>query len=1102
MSLQFILGGAGSGKSYDTYMEFLENAQKNPTKKYIVLVPEQFTLYTQKLLTSLSENKVILNLDVQSFERLAFKIMEELYLTDTAILRETGKSLLMRKALIESEEKLKTLGSNVKKMGFINELKSAISELMQYQITPKELSKSVEKTDGAIYLKMNDLSIVYEKFLELIHKEYIASEEVLGFVASYVEKSEIVKGSDIFLDGYTGFTPSELTLINKLLIHCDNVKIAFTIDNEALSSNAIDIQDIFFLSKASMQEITKLARSEGVDILKSKIMTSSGEKRFKNAKALCFLEENIFRNKEARYESEQSNIQIAALPDGESEIKYAAAKIAGMVRHSGARYKDFAIICSEVDSYKASIKKVMSEYEIPYFMDEKSTLKGQRFIEAITDIIEVIEHNFTPESVLGTLKSGYFDLTTDECDMLENYVISFGIRGYKRWRDKWVIQDADYDVDKLEVINEIKDRFMTKIIPLAEIIKKNNSARVKINALYEFIVSYNMQDKLFKWQQYFENRGEVLLAKEYSQVYKKLMDLFDKMVVLLGDEKLSLSDFSKIFDAGLEAEKIGVIPPGNDYVQIADAIRSRIGNIKVLFFVGVNDGKVPSSSVRCGLFTQQDRIILKKKDINIAKDATEQAFIQRFYLYLALTKPKEQLYISYSKTIGENKVGRPSYLIRTMMRMFTKIEVLDFDEQIASLLTKQSAFSYLLKLKQDKARLGLEDDYISILEGWFEHNDYYKNRLKMTEQAISYTYAQNDLDKEIAKKLYSDDAFMSITRLEMFASCAFEHFMNYGLHLKQRKEYEFNAADFGTVIHKVLEKYFSYIKENEIDSSKMTEEEKERIADEYLDEAILTEKNAAIFENGRMKYMIYRMKRLIHRSIWVIEKQIEENNMIPTEFELMFSSDDGIDATKIDVQGYGKVQLLGKIDRVDIRQDENNVDVRVVDYKTGVNEFSLEKLYNGLQLQLVVYMKAAMELLKKKNPKKNLRADGAYYYHIDDPIIQMPGKVESQRMQDEILKKQKLKGYSGEDFAAMSVAMEYVSWKMQSLTGQMLQGSVRANPYTIVKDSDSCTYCKYHTICGFDESMPGCKKRDLSSKLKDEEIYGRMKGACDGDIMD
>ena len=1137
MALKLILGNSGSGKTEYMYEQVVRAAEANMRKTYLVVVPEQFTMQTQRKLVDLSTNHAIMNIDVLSFQRLAYRIFDELGKTDIKILEETGKNLVLRKLSQEQEDNLTVLRGNMHRMGYIGEVKSFISELMQYNISPNQLEESIqeEKFSKSLSAKLKDISVMYRGFTEYLEGNYITQEELLHVLIRVAEESKILRDSVLVLDEFTGFTPVQVELLRKLMPICSEIWVSLTIDAKENFFHSKGMQELFDMPKKTIRTLMDLAQQTGCEVLEPVVITGGEKKRFKDAPALYFMEQNLFRTSYQRQFGQTDEIQIFSLKNPKEELTWAARKINDLVQNHGYRYKDIAVVSGNVETYESYVEQVCAKYDIPYFLDTTKDVLFHPFIEFVRAILEVVESDFSYHAMMRLLRTGYCGFKQYEIDTLENYLLATGIRGQKMWGKKWLRMPKNERAYDLESLEAIRQKFMADFAPVRTTFFETSTIAEMIQAIYAYMVGLEVEKKLFDKEKELLEAGEQTKSKEYGQIYRVVMDLFEKCVQVLGQETVSIQELSEILDAGFEAAKVAVIPPGYDSVTIGDIERTRLNHVKVLLFLGVNDGIVPKSVNQGGILSQFERDAMEAADITLAPGTREQAFIQKFYLYLNMTKPSHQLCLTYSRVDSEGKALRPSYLIRTILRMFPDMSVQEMGdlEQILDLSTPKAAREYFLTNKRSPQWLALAKCFMESEDEQIRENS------KAILDAFYYQYHHDPISHVVAEAIYGKNIEGSVTRLESFARCAYSHYLTYGLKLREREESGFESVDMGNLYHTAVEIYSKKLAESKYDWFTVPDEIREHFAETSMEEAILSYPNLSIYATAENAHMAGRMRHIFKQTIWALTTQVRKGRFVPNEFEVAFSKADHLDALTFDLEQENHIRLRGRIDRLDTCIDDNRVYVKVIDYKSGSTKFDLIKLYHGMQLQLIVYMNAAMELEKKKHAQKEIVPGGLFYYHIDDPVIEITGEVSEEEMQEAILKELKPDGLvnkeeavyramddafeqksdvipveikkngelsarssvaSAEEFAVLS---EYVNHSIVNMGNAIYEGTVEVSPF-VEGQTSSCDYCPYKAICGFDRKIEGYQerkprkldKREILERMESDNAISRAKGNC------
>ena len=1107
MPLKFVFGPSGSGKSSYLYQHVIQESMKYPERNYIVLVPEQFTMQTQKDLVMMHERKGIMNIDVLSFARLAYRVFEETGGGGLPVLDDEGKNLILRKIAGDYESELKMLGGHMKKQGYISEVKSVISEFTQYDIGEDEIERVMESAgeSSRLYYKLADIRLLYRGFTDYLREKYITKEELLDVLSCEVEKSERLKNSTVVLDGFTGFTPVQDRLLGELMRHCREVIVTVTMDRRGNPYVYEHPYQLFALSKQMVTSLLQIAKQNKIPVEEPVELYDHVPWRFKEQEALAFLEKHLFRYGAGAYEKEQEQVKLHLAKNPREEAYAVAEQVRRMMREDRYRLRDIGVIVSDMDVYADHLKQAFIKYDIPFFMDHKRSILLNSFVEYIRSVLHMAEQSFSYESVFRFLRTNLAGFTYEEIDELENYVIGLGIKGYKHWQEKWTRKLRGMAQEDLDKMNHYRRQLVEKVDGLIYVLRQRRKTVADITrAIYEFMVQENLQVRLAEQEELFKAKGELALAREYAQIYRIVIELFDKFVELLGDEQVSLSEYCKLLDAGLEEARVGVIPPEVDQVVIGDMQRTRLKDIKALLFAGANDVYLPGALLRTGLLSELDREKFAREKLTLSAGGKEKAYVQKFYLYLNLTKPSEKLDIYYSKVSADGKSVRPSYLIQELQKLFPKLKVRDEERYLKEQeLTENIGFDRMIREFVQKRHE--TDGAWCELYNWYKKNPKWQEKVERFLEAGYYRKPLDALTEEAAKRLYGEEFETSITRMERFAVCAFSHFLTYGLGLREREEYDFQAADLGNVCHRALER-FSYKVEREAgDWLKLTEEKRKQYVEESVEEAIADYGNSILYSSSRNVYLIVRMKRMLEKTVWALTKQLAAGDFKPAAYELRFAN--------------------GKIDRVDTCEDGDCVYVKVIDYKTGSKSFDVTALYHGLQLQLMVYMDAALQMEQKKHPEKEILPAGVFYYRIQDPLIDRPKEGEEQEsilkelkpdgmisLEKEVLEhldhcmvgessvipvkynkngslSKSSKAASAQDFYLM---MKYAVNKVEEIRQKILSGDVKVNPYRRGTET-SCDYCSYRQICGFDTKMEGYRYREIEAMSVDKVIQA-MKG--------
>ncbi len=1177
--LRFVFGASGSGKSYYLRQEMIERSLKEPDRNFLIVVPDQFTMQTQLDTVRQHPNNGIMNIDVLSFSRLSHRIFEEVGESREKVLDDMGKSLVLRHVAETMSEELTVIGANMHKMGYIDEVKSTISEFMQYRIEPEDLNKLIDVSSGkgVLHAKLQDLQTLYKGFKTYIGDKFIAQEETMDILCRALPKSRLIPGSVIVFDGFTGFTPIQYQVIGELLALADEVIFSFSLgegDNPYIYDKNAD-QELFLLSKKTVHDILRLeyenekkqdpklvpdfdtwaeyrnSHSEDVFIKKT------DKSRHAANPELSFLEQHLFRYGNAAYEGTPSNITFMDAKDVKSEVRFVLSKIKELIREQEElHYRDFAIVCGSLERYGDVISEASEAFDIPIYLDQTGNIKLNPFIEFIRSALLTVSTGYSYDALFHFLRSGIPDFKDEETDSLENYVRALGIRGRKNWENEFTkipttvrkrLEKGENSealiAEYLEQINSYRKRVLTLLAPLFN--AAGGEVRALSEAVYEMITVNDAGNKLSGYEQLFHEEGDEVRAKEYAVIYDKVMNVLSQITTLMGDEKLSVSEYLDILEVGFGDIEIGTIPQSVDRIVVGDIERTRLNEVKNLFFLGVNDDLIPKGTGTGGIISDIERqfLIDSATDIEMAPTPRQQMYIQRLYLYMNLTKPSQNLYLSYSHLTPDGSSIRPAYIISKIGTLFPGVQTISAEKgDIHHLLqTSDVALSFVAenirRYTEGYMDADAAEDFKALYRALLEQGEDRKDRLKRMLEAAGMNYAAKPLTEAVATMLYGNVLVNSVSRLEKFAQCAYAHFLRYGLGIKEREEFSFEASDLGNVFHGVLETFSHNLEKENLTWTTFNKEQGERILDESFESFVNEYESNILGESSRNLSARNRIRRILGRSVDTLQYQLKKGSFMPKYMETSFDEVGDIDAINVnlteDERGriLKKMKLTGRIDRVDTYEDADHVYVKVIDFKSGDKKFDLCALYYGLQLQLVMYMNVARDMEKKNSKGKEIIPAALLYYHLSDPVLDgesLPENADVEAVNEMVRKSLRPRGViledrnvvdlldheigsesdvikvkinskggfnklssdvmPGDDFDEIS---EYVRKLVKQNGKRIVEGDIEVNPYEM-GDRSACNYCSFRSICGFDDSVPGYCKRELKS-MKNDEIMENIR---------
>lgn len=1106
--LTIYLGQAGSGKTTALFKECIEKAGNDIRKNHIVIVPEQVShMVTEKLIRE-SERQAIMNIDVLSFQRLAHRIFDTAGNDDKELIDDTGKNLILKTVIEEHRDEMTVLKRNVGLQGYVSEIKSVISEFVQYEISPEDVKK-LSETEERKYLssKLHDIYILYKAFREKIEEKYVTKEELLDRASEASERADFLKGADIYLDDFTGFTPIQYRFLENIFSIVDNVSLCLNYDGKDGT--------LFELSVSTIAKIRSIAEEKGMPV-ETVHFYDNPENRFVLSPALSHLEKHLFREKTAPSDSiDADGIRIIKCDTPEKECTFIISEIMRLVREEGMRYKDIGIIMSDPGNYGRLLSEEAQAESIPLFIDSTTEILLNPYTEFIRSALEVVIENMSYETVFRFLRTGLLDIARDDIDILENYVRALGIRGRKSYAKEFRIHIKGQTEEELETVNSARVKLLSVLEPFIDSMKGGEKTVLYYtDELLKFLDSTGVREKTGELAEAFKAENNLRAGSVYSQIAGKADDLFSKIKNLIPDEKTDLTGYLEMLNAGFEAIRIGVLPPGMDSVKAGDMTRSRMSDIKVLFFAGINDGLIPEVNSGSGILSDFDRESIEKNGITLSPTAREKIGLSKLYFYMNVTKPGEKLYLTYSAGNSEGQTLRPSFFLREINKILpgVKEEYLREEELRKRFYTERDVLLFLSAILKDEER----KEEAKEIFGEVSQVPGLKEEAESLLESIYRIDGSDRISEVLSRAIYGSDSPVSPTRLERFAECAYRHFMLYGLRAMEREEFGFERRDLGSVLHGVLNLCGGILAEENRKFSDLDDSEAESLSERALERYLRENENLVLLSSKRNKYFVTRMERILGTTIKTLRSQAGKGSFNAEMFEKSFERDG----------------LYGRIDRIDTAENGTKLYVSVIDYKSGNKDFDLSRVYYGLDLQLTIYLNNAMEIERIGHPDKEVLPAGIFYYHIDDPLIKDSDLKEG--TEEEIRKLRmdslKLRGIVNSDpevislfdrdfekkssvipvtynkdgsFSAFSsisdtdgfrVIRDHVIRKAFEFKERIRHGEIEPSPVKY-NGKSPCEYCEFGDCCGFEKGEGRFKERRLK-KIKDDVEIIKMMEEC------
>ncbi|WP_335870074.1 helicase-exonuclease AddAB subunit AddB [Bacillus sp. 2205SS5-2] len=1159
MSVRFIVGRSGSGKTETMLNEVREKLQNNANGKPIIyLVPEQMTFLSEYALVTTPELKGMVRAQVYSFTRLAWRVLQESGGMGRYHLSNVGLNMLIRKIIDEKKEKLTLFTKASDKTGFVGHMETILTEFRRYCISPEELLRQGDASQNSKALndKLHDLELIYQGFEEALVGKYVDSEDYFKLLAEAVETSSYIANAEVYIDGFHSFTPQEYLVIQKLMKHCQRVSIALTVDRASHRENGAT-NSLFRLTEETYGMLTQMTFVPEINREPDEVLIE--QKRFEHSSLQHI--EKYWEDRPTISYNRKAAVKVVEASNRRAEVEGVSREIRRLVREENYRYKEIAVLVRNGGEYQNIMETIFYDNEIPYFIDQKRTMLNHPLIEFIRSTLEIMNTHWRYEPVFRALKTELlFPLNEktgklrEQMDQVENYVLAYGIKGeawlrkdrwnYRRFRGLELTDSIQTDEEKKieHEINEFRLKISAPIIRFFRRLKKKTTVRDLCEVLYLYLEELDIAAKIDGLAQVAEERGNLVVAREHNQAWNAVMDLLDQYVEILGDEEITLKKFTSILEAGIESMKFSLVPPAIDQVIVANLELSRLSDIRAAFVLGVNDGVLPAKMTEDGVLSDEDRETLISSGIKLAPSSKTKLEDEEFVAYKAFTTSSEKLYVSYPMANEEGKALLPSPYIKKLLEMFPSIEKellihepseLTAEEQLHYISHPNITISYLTSQLQLRLRNYPVPDF-----WWDVYNFYIENeqRREGATHILSSLFYQNrvkQLSPQTSEDLYGESILASVSRMELFHSCPFSHFASHGLRLKEREIFRLEAPDIGELFHGALNWISEVMNVEKKSWSQLSKEDCLKLAKASVEFIAPKLQKQILLSSNRHHYIKRKLENVIGRASMILSEHARVSGFSPIGLELGFGPNAELPPFSFTLGNGMKMELQGRIDRVDQAKDDSGTYLRVIDYKSSSKELNFTEMYYGLSLQMLTYLDIILTHSQQLIGSEALPA-GVLYFHVHNPIVKSKKLLSIEQIEEEIFKSFKMDGLvlgnpevvklmdssletgtshvvsaglkkdgsltarskiaSTQDFDLMR---KYVRNKYISSGQQIMNGHVEITPYKL-KNRTPCQYCSYRSVCQFDQSL---EENDyiVLTPQKNEEILACMREEVSSD---
>ncbi len=1092
----------------------------------LIIVPDQYTLEAERRLFEETGAEALMDVEVLSMSRLGSRLLSELGGSRRTFIDKYGRHMILSRVAAEHKDDLQVFKGLEGRNSFLEMVNNFISEMKQYNSGTEELNTIMnqEKEGTYVYRKLHDLALIYGEYEERIRGKYTDSEDYIDLFLEKIGESELIKGNTIWIYGFDSFAPKALSVIGELMTYASDVNVVLTC---SLRKNDRD-SELFDLGRMVMKNLILAADLRRIEHQELEITGAETYPDHLKYAAARHLEKEIFALPSEPFREEEKS-ELPVLVEASNlynEAENAAAYVLHLIRDEGYKLGDIKIILNDQDVRGPILQRIFREYGLDIFMDQGRAIEDNPIIRYVMALFDVVLERYATPYVMAMIKTGLAGLDPDEAAELENYAIKYRIKG-TMWLKSFGRGTFEYDEEAMARLNDLRAR-ATEPVRAFEACFDSKTVGDFIGSLYGFLrdtIDLPGRIQSLVEAQLDEERED--LAQETDQVWDALLKILEQIKEIMGEEKLDPAAFRNLLEVGLQGIKVGMLPPTKDGLLMGTMQRTRTGKVKALVVVGANEGILPSGKPPQGLFGEEEKLLFKNRGIELMKTDSMVLMEEKMGIYRNLARSGERLYMSYSMSDLEGNSSKPSSIWLKVKELFPQVKVTkDAVSEGTMKVLMNGEMSGLRHLANAVERVTegekVPEEALQVLD-WYKVHD--EDKLKGIRKSLAFTNDVEDLGQKTAGELFKKDpaAAMSVSpsRIERFSRCPFSHFINYGLKPDERRVFEVAPREIGDIYHKCLMMLTEKLSVRDLPLTDpaspwmtITDEELRELVENFVREEAKTYHDGVFKLGKEEEYRADRVASACYDVAASLIEQVRAGQILEGRFEAGFGRGRSIPPITIDLGedfGNEKAYIEGVIDRVDYLPDSR---VKIIDYKTGDEKFTVKEAQGGYRLQLMLYLKAAME--KDKKPA------GVFYFHIQEPRLDITDKVsedadgnlilpDESTMKEAIAKEFKMNGimvddpevikniagtfkgyspivqlYNGKEGIksgtkseerllkeeAFAELQDKVSTLVAEKVAELLKGNIKIHPMK-TKDRSACTFCQYKGICRFDTIFDG-----------------------------
>ena len=1143
MAVRFILGRSGTGKTRYCIRAVVEALQEPGDQPLILLVPEQATYQVERAILSDERIAGYNRLHVLSFDRLQFLLMGKN--TAKHSLSRIGQQMVVQRMLRENANRLKLFGATSSPPGLSRQVAQTIAELHQYAKTPDDIQQLLsglakDEQNHLAILKFADIGLIFQAYRAFIEDDFLDPDAKLLRACRAVAASDLTNGARLWVDGFAGFTTAELSILAELLRVVKEAHIALCLDPSRINPSKPEIDKLdgaglFYPTECTYSTLFDIVKKSHLKLTPPIILEKAV--RFSRCPQLAHVERGIFAPDAPRI-SAKENIRVVSAPDERAEVRFVVQQILQWVKEKDFRYRDIAVIASDLGRYEHYIRAYFDDYNVPFFVDRRRPLSHHPLVQLVGSALRVVTGGFSHGDIFVYLKTDLVPVERYDVDWLENYCLAFGISASDWLSGKeWRFAGKDNGTFDERKINAIRMKVSRPLLELKERLYPANggvkdlSAEQFTQAVFNFLDDLQVRQTIGHWIEKAVEKNDRATADEHQQFYSKFVDIFDELVEVFAGHTMTAEDYFAIVHSAFSQMTLAFIPPTLDQVLIGSIERSRHPDLKAVFLIGATQKQFPVPLVQECILTDDDRAAAESADFVLGSSAGQSLAERQYLAYIAFTRPSEFLCITYPSVDDKGSAIPRSEFVSDLESLFDDLneEVIadrqiqieqvhnetDLSDVLCSRFGKDNLASEAIDHRREDELLGeiCADEQLKVLGSHIL-------------AAVSYDN-QTRLDADVVDELFGRRIHSSATRLSTFAACPYQHFARYILELKEREEFKFEPLDLGAFYHRVLDALVKRLNTESKDFTTIEDGELLKLLRDEIQRIISEDSFISNFVNrrGYNEFIIRSAGEILEDCVPAIAQMVRAGSFRPKRSEVAFGrvkdARETFGVCEFTFADHRVLSLNGKIDRLDVAHVDGEDVAIVFDYKRKDKSFNWPQFYHGLDMQLPIYMlavrnasdtnidrivgafympieispkKAAFAEILEETERFNHKAKGIFNGHF---FRQLDRSDSNTFYNFFVTKKGDPFGYDNRSGALrpgiFETVLRFTEDKIVRLAGDIISGDIGAKPYRL-NNVSPCRYCKYKSVCRFDWQI---NDYNFLESLNKSRVLSRIGGGDD-----